>query len=62
MMQTAAYLYTTRDVGLTYHRRREGDPSEFILQAAGDYADRVFQDGSGQMGILVVGGPVRSGW
>jgi hypothetical protein len=56
IMQTVAYLHTTRDVGLTYHPRRQDDPEMFILQAAGDYADRVFQDGSGQLGSLIVGG------
>jgi hypothetical protein len=56
MMQTAAYLHTTKEVGLTYHRRRKEDPDTFIIAAAGDYADRVFQDGSGQLGLLVIGG------
>jgi hypothetical protein len=56
MRHTVAYLHTTRDIGVTFHSRRPGDPIEFLLTSTSDYAHSVYPDGLGQLGCAVFGG------
>ena len=50
-----AYLYTTRHIGLTYHRRRPIDPIHNTIQGASNWGDRIFADGTGVQGNMIVG-------
>ena len=56
MRHHVAYLYTTQLLGLTYYPRLPTDPIPFTIQGASDYGDRVFADGTGVFGVMIVGG------
>jgi hypothetical protein len=56
MRHHAAYLWTTRELGITYHSRRPGDPEQYLLTGTSDYAHSVYADGLGQIGTAVIGG------
>ena len=56
LQHLAAYLINTSELGVTYHPRRDIDPIDFCISGSGDYAFRVFEDGAGQIGGMLVGG------
>jgi hypothetical protein len=55
MKHHTAYLHTTKDFGLTYHRRTSKDSDFFLMWASSDFGDRIFHDGTGILGNMVGG-------
>ena len=56
MKHHVAYLYTTRHIGLTYHVMLPSTTHYHTIQGAYVWGDRIFADGTGVQGNMLVGG------
>jgi hypothetical protein len=56
MKHRVAYLWATKELGVTYHRHRPCDSRSFHSFGSTDYAFRVFIDGMDQIGLMLTGG------